>query len=377
MLRSLSIGIFLASAVHILGADSTSLTAIGLVRASGEFTIDSSATRDNSTVFDGSVISTTQASSHVVLEDGTHIDMGLDSRSRIYRDHITIEQGLVHINTANRYAIIAGRIRIDSPQRTLVRVDSRTVAVSALQEVTEVKDGKGMLIARVSPGRTLDFSQAKTSSSDTHVRGCLQRIESKSGDHTTVHYVLLDQVTNVIVELVGNDLDRFVRRTVEATGSIDSNTKAIPPAAYIIRLGSVTSASQQTCVRGCLQRIESKSGGHTTVHYVLQDQVANVVVELVGPDLDRFVNRTVEATGSIDSNTKAISPAAYILRLGNVTSASQQTCAAPPGAARGLSMPAKVGIIGGVAAAGTLGGLAAAGVIGGGAAATSPAPASR
>jgi hypothetical protein len=64
-----------------------SLTAIGLVRASGEFTIDGSWTRANSTVFDGSVISTTHAASHVVLQDGTRIDVGLDSRSRIHRDH--------------------------------------------------------------------------------------------------------------------------------------------------------------------------------------------------------------------------------------------------------------------------------------------------
>src|SRR5215469_10551979 len=109
MPRSVSIGILLASALHILGADLTSLTAIGLVRASGEFTIDGSWTRDNSTVFHGSVISTIHSASHVVLEDGTRVDMGPDSRSRIYRDHITIEQGLVHVNTSNRYAVIAGR----------------------------------------------------------------------------------------------------------------------------------------------------------------------------------------------------------------------------------------------------------------------------
>ena len=142
MPNRLWIGIFLASAVHILGADSTSLTTIGLVRASGEFTIDGSGTRDNSTVLQGSKISTTNAASHVVLEDGTRIDMGLDSRGRIYRDHVTIEQGLSHVNSPNRYAVIAGRIRIDSPQQTLVRVtDSRAVAVTALQGVMEVRTG--------------------------------------------------------------------------------------------------------------------------------------------------------------------------------------------------------------------------------------------
>src|SRR5262252_4200789 len=112
MPNRLSIGICLASAVHILGADSMSLTTIGLVRASGDFTIDGSGTRDNSTVFQGSKISTTNAASHVVLEDGTRIDMGLDSSGQIYRDHVTIERGLAQVNASKGYAVVAGRIRI-------------------------------------------------------------------------------------------------------------------------------------------------------------------------------------------------------------------------------------------------------------------------
>jgi len=307
MPRSLSIGIFLVSVAQILGADSTSMIAIGLVRASGEFTIDGSEIRDNSTVFHGSVISTTHAAPHVVLYDGTRIDMGLESRSRIYRDHVAIEQGLVHINASNRYAVIAGRIRIDSPQQTLVRVtDSSRVAVTGLQGVTQVKDGKGLLLAMVHPGRTLEFSDADTSSDDAHVAGCLERIESTSGNRTTVHYVLADQTTNVVVELVGTGLERLVSHTVEATGSIDPNTKAISPAAYLIRVRDINASSQKTCK---------------------------------GP-------------------------------LGTATPQ------APP-TAPGLSGLAKAGIVGGIAVGGTLGGLWATGVIGGGAAQTSPSPASR
>jgi hypothetical protein len=312
----LSIGSFLVIAVHILGADSTSLTVVGLVRASGEFTIDGSWTRDNSTVFDGSVISTTQAASHVVLEDGTRIDIGLGSRSRIHHDHVTIEKGLAQVNAENRYAVVAGRIRIDSPRRTLVRVtDSRAVAVTALQGVTEVRNGKGMLVAMIPAGGTLEFSDAQTPDDNATVSGCLQRIESKSGNRTTVHYILRDQTTNLIVELVGPGLERLVGMTVAVTGSIEPNTKAISPATETIRVRDLNASSQQKCV---------------------------------APPL------------------------------------GTPTGAAPPGApstvptpAPGLSLPVKVGIIGGLAVGGTLGGLAATGVIGGGAAPTSPSPASR
>jgi hypothetical protein len=190
----------------------------------------------------------------------------------------------------------------------------------------------------------------------------------------------------VVVELVGADLDKFVSKTVRVTGSIHRNTKAISPAAYIISVRNVDCLSQQTCtapqVRGCLRRIESKAGYHTTVHYVLDDQNANVVVELVGADLDKLVNKTVEATGFIDSKTKPIPPAAYVFRAVSVTSPNQQACAGAVGTAArqappGLSGAAKGGIMGGIAVGSTVGGLGAAGVFRGTAAATSPSPASR
>jgi hypothetical protein len=249
MLRSLLAGLFLASAVRVPAADSTSLTAIGLIKASGEFIIDGSGARDNSTVFQGSMVSTANAASHVVLEDGTRIDMGLDSRSRIYRDHVVIEKGLLHVKASNRYVVTAGRIRIDSPQQTLVRLsDSGKVSVTALQGIAEVKDGDGLLLAKVHPGRALDFNDADTASSDdVHVTGCLETIEARSTNRATAHYVLEDKTVNVAVELVGTGLERLVGFNVDATGSVDANTKAISPAAYVIRLRNVNSPSLQKC----------------------------------------------------------------------------------------------------------------------------------
>jgi hypothetical protein len=382
----------------MVGADSMSLTAIGLVRSSGEFTIDASWTRDNSTVFDGSGISTTHAASHVVLVDGTRIDLGLDSRTRIYHDHVNVEQGLAQVNASDRYAVNAGRIRIYSPQRTLVRVtDSGAVAVTALQGVTEVKDARGILVAMVPPGRTLEFSDADTPD-DAAVAGCLERIESNSGGRKTVHYVLQDQTTNMVVELVGTGLEPLVGKTVGATGTVDLDTKAISPAAYTIRVRDLNSSSQQTCtgrlgtppglsaVAGCLQKIESTSGGRTTVHYVLEDQTTHVVVELVGTGLEPLVGKTVGATGTIDPHSKAISPAVKIIRVRDLNASSQQTCTgrfgaasrqAPP-AVPGLPGAANGGIIGGIGAGGTLAGLCKGGVIcSGGPAVTSPSPGSR
>jgi hypothetical protein len=312
MLRSLSIGIFLASAVRIMGADMTSLTAIGLVRASGEFSIDGSWIRDNSTVFDGSVISTTHAASHVVLEDGTRIDLGLDARGRIYRDHVAIERGLAQISTSKRYAVVAGKIRIDSPQRSLVLVtDSGKAVVTAVQGVTEVNNRRGVLVAMVSPGRTLEFSDADTSAEDAAIAGCLERVESKSGDRITVHYVLQDQTTHVVAEVVGAALEPLVGWIVGVTGSIDPNTKPISPATKLIRVQDLNNSSQERCK---------------------------------GP-------------------------------LGAAAPPSAPPSAPPT--APGLSGLAKAGILGGIVVGGTVSGLLGSGVIGGGSAATTPSVASR
>src|SRR5215831_1940752 len=60
------------------------------------------------------MISTTHVALHVVLQDGTYIATELDSRGQIYCDHVTTEQVLAQVNTSNRYAARAGRIRIDS-----------------------------------------------------------------------------------------------------------------------------------------------------------------------------------------------------------------------------------------------------------------------
>jgi hypothetical protein len=248
MPTGLSIGIFIATAAQVLAADATPWTVIGLVRASGEFTIDGSWTRDNSTVFHGSEITTIYAPSHVILVDGTRVDIGLNSRSRIYRDRVAVEQGVAQVKSSRPYAVIAGKIRIDSPQRTLVHViDSRTVAVTPFDGVAEVKNTKGMLIALVPPGRTLEFSEADPSFDEASVRGCLQKVESKSGEQTTRHYTLRDQTTNVVVELVGPDLEKHIGKTVDASGLIDSGLSAVPGALYVIRTSTMTDVSGQEC----------------------------------------------------------------------------------------------------------------------------------
>jgi len=94
--------------------------------------------------------------------------------------------------------------------------------------------------------------------------------------------------------------------------------------------------------------------------YFLTDATTHVTVELEGSDLAKYVGKCVEVTGSIIPGANPTSPASQLIQVATI-----KTGPCPPAAGAmpraGLSLGAKVAIIGGVAAAGTAVGLAAAG----------------
>jgi hypothetical protein len=103
--------------------------------------------------------------------------------------------------------------------------------------------------------------------------------------------------------------------------------------------------------------------------YFLTDDTTHVTVQLEGPDLAKFVGKCVEVTGSIIPGATPPSPASQLIQVATIKATSCRIAggAIPGGAgaggavATGLSMGARIAIIGGVAAAGTVAGLAAAG----------------
>ena len=288
-------GLFLIAATLVSAGSAPATSAIGFVRSSGDFSLDGSQTRDNATVFDGAVLETTISPSHTTLRDGTRVDLGTDSRERVFRDHALLERGTTQVHGGAHYAVFASHLRISSTEPFRVAFTAPgAVRVSALDGFTEVKNAQGQLVAMVMPGSPLEFQDAGASA-PTRVTGCLQKVGSR--------YVLRDETTNTVMELTGPDLEKYAGKQIVATGSNDPNGTPLEGAAQVIRVASVTAGSGQ----GCRVNIASAALAGTA-----------------------------------------------------------GTAAA--GAAAGMSLGVKAAIIAGVAAAGTVGGLAASGAFTGGAA---------
>jgi len=66
---------------------------IGVAVAEGSFRVDNSEVYGNTTLFDGAVVQTEKSSSRLQLKDGTRMDLGADSRARIFEKRTTLEQG--------------------------------------------------------------------------------------------------------------------------------------------------------------------------------------------------------------------------------------------------------------------------------------------
>ncbi len=91
--------IHLLSSLFVSGcllAATAAPTSIGSIKSSGEFRLDNSMVRGNSTVFDGDLIETTGARSVVDL-NGVQITMSRNSRAKVYRYHTVLENGTVLI----------------------------------------------------------------------------------------------------------------------------------------------------------------------------------------------------------------------------------------------------------------------------------------
>ncbi|HEV1287789.1 MAG TPA: hypothetical protein VNU44_20865, partial [Bryobacteraceae bacterium] len=83
MIRNIPFLFVVISAVAIAATP-----AIGIVTASGHFTLDRSQVWGNATVFEGSVVETGSASSEIALRNGAKLQLAKDSRARILSDRV-------------------------------------------------------------------------------------------------------------------------------------------------------------------------------------------------------------------------------------------------------------------------------------------------
>lgn len=218
--------------------------AIGIVTASGHFTLDRSQVWGNATVFDGSVIETSSASSEIALRNGAKLQLAKDSRARLLTDRVVIEKGTglvsgppsFEVNAANLKIHTDGRLRIDLASGVHVAA----VHVAALIGVARVSSANGTLLAAIPAGRAMDFPPQAESGTVTRT-GCLLYKDN--------HYIMQDDNTQEVIELSGGQgLQAQLGNRVEITGTTSTTHPSVSIATLLLNVASMTPKSSGGCL---------------------------------------------------------------------------------------------------------------------------------
>jgi hypothetical protein len=177
--------------------------AIGIVTASGHFSVEGSQVWGNATLFDGTTVETSAASSELDLRNGVKVHLAAGSRARVWQNRLVLEKGIAQLA-----APVSFEARV-SQQAKLIRAPF-----------------KGSVAMQAAQGQT------------AHT-GCMVY---KDG-----HFLLQDQNTQDVIEISGRDLPPNVGNRVEVRGAV-SNAPGVAPATSSMNVVSVALVAQGGCL---------------------------------------------------------------------------------------------------------------------------------
>jgi len=217
--------------------------AIGLAVANGSFQLDHSRVWENATLFDGNVVETGVASSQLRLESGANLRLAADSRARVFGTHLVLEKGIGELSSVN-YRIEADTLRVSADTAgSIARVEMsgpNRVVVAAREGAVRVTNGSGVLVAMLTEGREMAFEpQAGAADAPTHISGCVLRKDGK--------YIVVDQTTNVTMQLEGPAVAAELGNQVEVTGAAASTAPGVAGASQVIQVTSIKRVAKGGC----------------------------------------------------------------------------------------------------------------------------------
>jgi len=177
--------------------------AIGIVTASGHFNVEGSQVWGNATLFEGTTVETTAASSELALRNGVKVQLAAGSRARIWQNRLVLEKGVAQLA-----APVSFEARV-SEQAKLIRAPF-----------------KGNVAMQAAQGQTVHA-------------GCMVY---KDG-----HFLVQDQNTAEVIEVLGRDLPPNVGNRVEVRGAA-SSTPGVAPATSVMNVASVAVVAQGGCL---------------------------------------------------------------------------------------------------------------------------------
>lgn len=135
---------------------------IGTASARGDMRVDNYSVKGNATLFDGSVVETSQASADLRLNKGVEITLSAASRGTLYGDHIVLQQGESEITSSTPYQLQAVGLHVvpSAPHsRSVVSVRSaNTIEVASLDGTIGVSNDHGIVLANILPGHSFTFA---------------------------------------------------------------------------------------------------------------------------------------------------------------------------------------------------------------------------
>jgi hypothetical protein len=218
---------------------------IGVITASGHFTLDRSQVWGNATLFSGEKVETDTASSQATLRNGVTIQLASASSASVSENRLMLWRGIGQVAAPESYEIEAGGLAIRSASGTgRLRVGwsaGGEIEVSALTGGARVaKAGTGVVLASIPAGRRMNFAMQAGAAGTVTRTGCLLY---KDG-----HFLIQDQNTQEVVELLGQNLAANLGNRVTVTGTASSVRPTLGIATSVLNATNVVAQQQGGCL---------------------------------------------------------------------------------------------------------------------------------
>lgn len=218
---------------------------IGIITASGHFTLDRSQVWGNATLFTGEKVETDTASSQATLRNGVTIQLSSASSASVSENRLTLWKGVGQVAAPESYEIEAGGLAIRSvsgPGRLRVGWSpGGQIEVSALAGSARVTSaGTGAVLASIPAGRRMNFAMQAAAGGMITRTGCLLY---KDG-----HFLMQDQNTQEVVELLGPNLAENLGNRVTVTGTASSARPTLNIATSLVNVTNVVAQQQGGCL---------------------------------------------------------------------------------------------------------------------------------
>jgi hypothetical protein len=217
--------------------------AIGIVTATGHFNVGGSEVWGNATLFDGESVMTTAASTELSLRNGVKVQLGAGSSARVYADHLALDSGIGQVAQAAPFEVDAAGLKIrGAGVRVGLGKPDKAVEIAALTGVASVFGSGGAQLASIPAGRHMNFAFQAAQSGTLTRSGCLL--------YKDTHFIVQDDNTQEVVELVGNaqDLSKNLGNRVEIKGTASTAKPAVVVATSVLTVSSVSPKSQGGCL---------------------------------------------------------------------------------------------------------------------------------